>query len=190
MPKKKEETIKKENNTIKKATKKTKRKNTSNKIGAIFEERVQHKLDEYKKQGLAYINKVPTEFKILRIGGKVINAFPVSQSRFCDFTGVIKGIGHCDIEVKTCSNKTSFPLSNIIESEFEYMSFMYHEMNQRHLYYLIEMRELKEIYLFKAIDIENFRKEQTRKSLPISWMRENGILIDNKLNFIEHILNN
>lgn len=175
---------------IKKLTeKKPKRKNTSNKIGVTFEDRIQEKLDEYKEQGLACVNKVPTNFKIIRgAKGRVVNAFPVAQSRFCDFTGVIKDIGHCDIEAKTCSNKTSFPLSNILDSEFEYMKYMYHKMGQRYLYYLIEMRELKEIYLVKSIDIENFKKTQTRKSLPISWLRDNGILIDENLNFIEKIL--
>ena len=169
-------------------TKPPKHKNTSNKIGQRFEDRVQRKLDEYKEQGLACMSKVPTEMKIIRgAGGRIVNAFPVAQSRFCDFTGVIKDIGHCDIETKTCANKTSFPLSNILDSEFEYMSYMYHKMNQRHLYYLIEMRELKEVYLIKSIDIENFKNSQTRKSLPIQWIRDNGILIDNKLNFIEYI---
>ena len=182
MPKKKED--------VKETTKRPKRKNTSNKIGQRFEDRVQHKLDKYKEQHLACMSKVPTEWKIHRgVGGRVVNAFPVAQSRFCDFTGCVKDIGHCDIETKTCANKTSFPLSNILDSEFEYMSYMYHHMNQRHLYYLIEMRELKEIYLIKAIDVENFKNTETRKSLPIQWMRDNGVLIDSKLNFIEEILN-
>lgn len=174
------------NKTSTKSTK-TKRKNTSNKIGKRFEDRIQTKLDKYKEQGLAYMSKVPTEFRIHRgTGGRVVNAFPVAQSRFCDFTGVVKDVGHCDIEAKTTSNKTSFPLSNILQSEFDYMSYMYHKMNQRHLYYLIEFRELKEVYLVKAIDIETFKNENTRKSIPHKWFQENAILLKN-LNFIDYI---
>ena len=175
---------------MQKTTKKPKRKNTSNKIGAKFEDRVQHKLDEYKKLGLCCMSKVPTEFKILRGAmGKIVSAFPVSESKFVDFTGVIKNVGHCDIETKTSANKTSFPLSNIKETQFEYFHYMYYEMNQRHLYFLIEFREQNEVYLVKAIDVENFKNTNTRKSIPYQWFKDNTILIED-LDFLPYIIQN
>lgn len=166
-----------------------KRKNTSNKIGENFEERIQSVMDKLKAENVACMSKVPTEFKIVRGNfGKIVSAFPVSESKFCDYTGVIKGIGHCDIEAKTTANKTSFPLANIKNTQFDYFHYMYYEMMQRHLYYIIEFRELKEVYLIKAIDIEDFKNNNERKSIPYSWFKENAILMDDDLNFVKYIL--
>ena len=168
-------------------TKTTKKKSsTSKKVGDSLEKRIQFKCEQLYEQGISCINKVPTEFTILRNGARIVSAFPVKASKFVDFTGYIKGVGHVDIEAKSCANKTSFPLSNILDTEYEYLSFMLHRMNNPYEYYIIEMREYKEIYLIKAIDVETFKNTETRKSLPYQWIKDNGILLED-LNFIDYI---
>lgn len=175
---------KKQNN---KATKTKKKSSTSKHVGDSLEKRIQLKCDELRRNNIACINKVPTEVVVIRGAyGKIVKAFFPENSKFVDFTGYIKGIGHIDIEAKSCGNKTSFPLSNILDTEYEYLHFMYHTMGNEHEYYIIEMREHKEIYLIKAIDVENFKNTETRKSLPYSWIKNNGILLHN-LNFIDYI---
>ena len=166
-----------------------KRKNTSNKIGDTFEKRIQTTLDKLKQEKVACMSKVPTEFKIVRGNfGKIISAFPVSESKFVDYTGVIKCIGHCDIESKTIANKTAFPLANIKQTQFDYFHYMYYEMGQRHLYYIIEFRELNEVYFVEAIKVENFKDSNERKSIPYKWFKENAILLDDDLDFTKYIL--
>ena len=164
-----------------------KKSSTSKKVGDSLEKRIQLKCDELRKNNIACINKIPTEVKIIRGAyRKIVKAFFPENSRFVDFAGYIKGVGHIDIEAKSCGNKTSFPLSNILNTEFDYLHFMYHTMGNKHEYYIIEMREHNEIYLIKAIDVENFKDTETRKSLPYSWIKDNGILLHN-LNFIDYI---
>ena len=71
-------------------TKKTKRKN-SNKIGAKFEERIEKHCEELDKQGIMKIHKIPTEIKMIRgCGGKVVSAYPVKESNFVDYQGILK----------------------------------------------------------------------------------------------------
>ena len=166
----------------------SKRKNNSNKIGETFENRIQAMLDRLKLEGRACMSKVPTEFKIVRVMGKIVSAFPVSESKFCDYTGVVKGIGHCDIEAKTTSNKTSFPLSNIKDTQFDYFRYMFFKMGQKHLYYIIEFRELKHTYLVKAMDIDLFKQENERKSIPIQWFEKYGMLLDDDLDFTKYLV--
>ncbi len=42
--------------------------NKSNKIGAKFENRLTKQFEKYKKEGKAYIFKIPVEFTVLRKG--------------------------------------------------------------------------------------------------------------------------
>lgn len=163
-----------------------KRKNTSNKIGDKFEQRVQRVCDELRKNKICMLSKVPTEWKVIRNGGKIVSGFPVSESKFVDYVGVYKGKS-VSIETKTCANKTSFPLSNIKDTQFEY--FLDYELMGGLGYYIIEFREHKEIYLVKSMQIETFRNSNERKSIPYQWFKDNGVLLDyERINFIDYIM--
>ena len=77
-------------------------------------------------------------------------------------------------------------MSNIQEEQYEY--FKDYEMFGGLGYYIIEFRELKEVYLVESMKVEEFRINATRKSIPIAWFRENAIQLDfDKLNFIEYV---
>ena len=163
-----------------------KKKNTSNKIGEKFEQRIQCVCDDLRTQKIAILSKVPTEWKVMRgVGGKISCAFPVSESKFVDYIGVYRGRS-ISIEAKTCANKTSFPLNNIKDTQYQY--FIDYDNMGGFGYYIIEMREHKEIFLLKSMQIEEFRKSNERKSIPYKWLKDNGILLDYKtINFIEYI---
>lgn len=163
------------------------KKNTSNKIGDKFEQRVQQVCDELRNKRICMLSKVPTEWKVLRgAGGRITSGFPVSESKFVDYVGIYQGKS-VSIETKTTANTTSFPLSNIKDTQFEY--FIDYNAMGGYGYYIIEFREHKEIYLVKSMQIEEFRNTNTRKSIPYQWFKDNAVLLDYKeINFIDYIL--
>lgn len=162
-----------------------KRKNTSNKIGQKFEDRVQKVCDELRENNICMLNKVPTDWKVIRNGGRIVSGFPVAQSKFVDFVGIYNGKS-ISIETKTTNNLTAFPLSNIKETQYEYF-ITYHAM-QGYGYYLIEFREHEKIFLVESMKVEDFRNNNTRKSIPYQWFLDNAIELDNKkINFIDYI---
>ncbi len=164
-----------------------KRKNTSNKKGEKFEKLVQDVCNELKLKGIAHIDKVPTEVKVIRIGKKIVNAFFVQSSKFVDFCGFTNKGEYIAIEAKTTTNKTSFSFANIQNTQFEYFIDFY-KMNCKHGYYLIRFDNLKELYFVQACEVQAFKDNNTRKSIPIVWFRKNAQLLDyDKINFIDYM---
>lgn len=162
-----------------------KRKNTSNKIGDKFEQRVQRVCDKLREDKICMLSKVPTDWKVLRNGGKIVSAFPKTESKFVDYVGICNGKS-ISIEAKTTANKTSFPLNNIKDTQFEY--FLDYEIMGGLGYYIIEFREHKEIYFVESSKIENFKNNNERKSIPYQWFCDNAILLDyDRINFIDYI---
>ena len=96
-----------------------KRKNTSNKIGSTFEAKLIRVFNKYRKEGKAYIIKIPGEVTIIRKGSKIVNALHRQKSDCLDFLGLMPNGKGIVFEAKTTKNKTSFPLSNIQDYQYE-----------------------------------------------------------------------
>lgn len=156
--------------------------------GLKFEERVQKKCDELKEKRIALISKVPTEFKMIRgAGGKVVSAYPVSESRFVDFIGILNTYPIA-IECKETKNTTSFPFSNIKESQIEFLELW--EGLSGVGYYLLHFTELKEVWLIPSGLMHDWISNIGRKSVPHQTIvdEEFTILLDyDKLNFEDYI---
>ena len=45
-------------------------------LGKAFEEEVNYTNQQYKRNGVALIQKIPTPWKVIRQGKKIISAFP------------------------------------------------------------------------------------------------------------------
>ena len=97
----------------------TKRKNTSNKIGSTFEGKLIRVFNRYRREGKAYIIKIPGEVTIIRKGAKIVNAIHRQKSDCLDFLGLMPDGRGIVFEAKTTKNKTSFPLSNIQGYQYE-----------------------------------------------------------------------
>lgn len=160
-----------------------KKSNKAN-LGKAWEDKIIKKCLEYRKQNKALIIKIPTEFTILRRGAKIVSAFP-REKAFLDFVGVLENGKTIFIEAKSTANKTSFPLSMIKEHQFDLCNEIrkYTDI----CYYLIYFKELKKTYLVHSEDIEMFRQTETRKSLPIKWLDEHGVTLDDNLDFLNYI---
>lgn len=170
-------------------SKKTKRKN-SNKIGAKFEERIEKHCEELDKQGIMKIHKIPTEIKMIRgCGGKIVSAYPVKESNFVDYQGILKTGQGVAIETKTHCNKTSFSFNNIQPYQVKYLEDFINKYNGSG-WYIIEWREFKRVFLIPALVMSDWIENLGRKSVPLSVMEETEDVIEldyNKLNFEDYI---
>lgn len=180
---------KKENTDTKTKTKS--RQSTANR-GLDWESKITKKLEEYRKQGVAVIHKVPTEIKMIRKfnpntkRSQIVNAFPVEESKFVDYVGVYKN-KPIAIEAKKCDLKTRFPFDNIKSTQF---TFFKDWQNCGGIgYYLIWFKLLNEYYLITANKIQEARNTLDRESIPIDWFRDanNTILLDKNLDFLQYI---
>ena len=147
-----------------------KRKNTSNKIGSTFEAKLIRVFNKYRKEGKAYIIKIPGEVTIIRKGAKIVNALHRQKSDCLDFLGLMPNGKGIVFEAKTTKNKTSFPLSNIQEYQYKLADELLGYVQS--VFYIVEFRELNEIYLVHSNKIKEFIKNNERKSIPVSWFRE------------------
>ena len=148
----------------------TKGKNTSNKIGSIFESKLIKVFEQYRKEGKAYIIKVPSEVTIIRHGAKIVNAIHRQKSDCLDFIGLMPNGKGIIFEAKTTKNKTSFPLSNIQDYQYKLADELLGYVKS--VFYIVEFRELNEIYLVHSNNIKEFIDNNERKSIPISWFRD------------------
>ena len=147
-----------------------KRKNTSNKIGSTFEAKLIRVFNRYRKEGKAYIIKIPGEVTIIRKGAKIVNALHRQKSDCLDFLGLMPDGKGIVFEAKTTKNKTSFPLSNIQEYQYKLADELLGYVQS--VFYIVEFRELNEIYLVHSNKIKEFINNNERKSIPVSWFRE------------------
>ena len=154
-------------------------------LGKAWEEKIIKKCIEYRKLNKALIIKIPTEFTILRRGAKIVSAFP-REKAFLDFVGVLSNGNTIFIEAKSKDNKTSFPLSMIKEHQFDLCNEIRNYTDM--CYYLIYFKELKKTYFVNSEKVEMFRQTETRKSLPIKWLDEHGITLDDNLDFLNYII--
>ena len=167
----------------------TKRKNTSNKAGQNFEDKLQDKFDIMKVNGTGIINKVPTLIKLCRgAGGRIVNAFPVKQSSFLDFMGVLRGGIPITIEAKTTTNTTSFPFSNLKDYQPK-MILDYANMGCK-VFVLVEFRELKRTFIVEGVTFVKSMESIGRKSFPLSWFETNGRELKYNLSDLEGFLCN
>ena len=158
--------------------------NKSNKIGSKFENRLTKQFEKYRKEGKAYIFKVPTEFVVLRKGAKIISAFPKKQSPCLDYIGILPNGKSIVFEAKTTANKTSFPLSNIKDYQYDLIDEIQNYANN--VFFVIEFREYNEVYLVSGLAIREFKENNLRKSIPYKEFKNIGILM-NDLDVLKYI---
>lgn len=84
--------------------------------GAILEDLITYTSEQYKKNGIAIINKVPTPVTVLKSG----KGFFKGKSTV-DYTGTLRGGQFVCFEAKETKQTNSFPLKNIHQHQIEYM---------------------------------------------------------------------
>lgn len=159
--------------------------NTSNKIGGKFEKKLNNIFEKYRKENKAYIIKIHTKATPIRDkNGRVIKVLYSEKSDCLDFIGLLPNAKPIIFEAKTADGRTSFPLSNIKDYQFELFDEIYNYTDN--IFYIIELRYHNEVYLVHANEIKKFKENNTRKSIPYDEFKNIGILM-NDLDVLKYI---
>lgn len=133
-------------------------------IGKVFE-------DEFK-------NSVNKEYFYYRFKDGTAAFNKDSNTRFqakniCDCQVMSKDKLYL-IELKNTKG-TSLPLANIKANQVDGLSDIEHP--KIHCYFVVCFRDKEKCYAVEAKDIKRFIELEERKSIPLSWCKENGINI-------------
>lgn len=165
-------------NKIKKST--TKVINYSNR-GMDLENLINETNEYYVEKDIALIYKKPTPIGISEAvyteRGRIIKNGYFKSPSTLDYNGVFQG-KYIEFEAKETQSKTSFPLANFHEHQLTYI-----EKVLRHkgiCFVLIRMNN--EVFLLKGEDLIAFLKENTRKSIPFTYLEEKGYKIKENYN--------
>jgi recombination protein U len=153
-----------------------------NNLGDCLEELVTWSCEQYYHKRIAVINKIPTPYKIIGKDTKTscLLAVPETKSTV-DYIGEYKGIPFA-MEAKKTQCTTRYTMDSWNDrkgTERNQRSFLEHWQGLR--YYLISFWTLGEHYLvpfaaYKAWH-DQMKLPKGRKSIPLSWFRENLVPI-------------
>ncbi len=132
----------------------------------------------YNEQGRALITKRPTPINVVKVdyskGARITDAYFEKQST-TDYNGIYQG-KYLDFEAKSTLSKSSFPLSNVSDHQFKHLENV---LSQGGLaFFIVQFVNLDQTYLMPAGDVIAYRKTAARQSLPLSFFKERGCLID------------
>ena len=132
----------------------------------------------YLEKDIAVIYKKPTPIKVVKqVNEKIIDAYFEKPST-TDYNGLYKG-KYIDFEAKETKNNTSFPLRNIHPHQIKHLENVIN--HQGICFLIVRFVNINETYLLFGTDFIQFIKTQTRKSIPLSYFKEKGHLIKDKL---------
>lgn len=161
--------------------------------GMSFESRINKTNDYYTRNKIASIIKRPTPIKVISVdeSTKLITKAVFLEDSTTDYNGIFQG-HYIDFEAKSTTNKTSFPLSNLEEHQYEHLKLV-DEMNGIS-FLLIEFSKLDEIYLLPFKKLEAFIKNNKRHSLPLNYLKNNAFKINTTIqayvDYLECVLKN
>ncbi len=157
----------------------TKTVNYSNR-GMDLEELINLSNEYYLQEDIAVIYKKPTPITIVDASfdshGRVITKAYFKEPSTLDYNGLYKG-RYIDFDAKVTKSKTSFPLSNLHEHQYQHMKNI---INHGGITFLIISINNKYYYL-DGLDIINFINTNDRKSIPIEYIESKGIEIKAKI---------
>ena len=145
--------------------------------GSILEEMIGHVIEDYRKNGLALIQKVPTPITPIDIDKKTrhITLAYFDQKSTVDYIGVVQSIPVC-FDAKECA-KSTFPLTNIHDHQIEFMADF--EKQGGISFLIIYFSTTGEFYYMRFEEMMNFvnrAKNGGRKSFTLDELDKNFYL--------------
>ncbi len=148
--------------------------------GMNFEAAINESNNYYLSHGLAVIHKKPTPVQIVKVDypkrsrAKIVEAY-FRQASTTDYSGVFQG-HYIDFEAKETRQKTAMPMKNFHAHQIEHMEQVLAQDGI--CFVLLHFSTLRETYLLPAADLVAFYKiDMGTKSMPLSYIRENGFEI-------------
>ena len=137
----------------------------------------------YLDNDIALIYKKPTPIKVVkvkynkRINTQITEAYYETPST-TDYNGIYKG-KYIDFEAKETKNKTSFPLSNIHNHQIDHLRKI---INMGGIgFIIVRFTMLNQTYYLNGKELFLFLDKENRKSIPLSYFKEKGYLLKEKL---------
>lgn len=150
--------------------------------GMNLEDDINNSNKYYLENDIAIIYKKPTPIKVVkvdynnRINTKIKEAYYEIPST-TDYNGIYKG-KYIDFEAKETKCKTSFTLKNIHLHQIRHLIKVKEHGGISFL--IIRFTNLNKTFLLETSKLEDFLNENTRKSIPLSYIEDNGYLIEEK----------
>ncbi len=146
--------------------------------GMDFEHAVNSSNQYYLDNDLAVISKRPTPIHIVKVdyahNCRIKDAYFEKQSS-TDYNGIYKG-KYVDFECKETKSKTSLSLHNISSHQIRHLQRI--KSHGGITFFLIFFYMLDEVYLLDAEYIIDIYQKKERQSIPLSLIKEKGILIE------------
>lgn len=165
-------------NGIKKNTKTSNDTNYKNR-GMGLESELNITNEYYRSIDKAYIYKKPTPIKLVHVDykhNKVTEGYFDTPST-TDYNGIYNG-KYIDFEAKETTSSTSFPLSNIHHHQIKHLRNITRHNGISFL--IIRFSKLNETYLLFEKDLNSFIENNSRKSIPIDYIKKYGHIIKEK----------
>lgn len=146
----------------------------------------------YRIKDIAYIYKKPTPIKLVDVDYKkgVIKKAYFETPSTTDYNGIYNG-KYIDFEAKETNSKTSFSLANIHKHQIKHLIDV---KNKGAISFLIvRFNKLDKTFFLSTEKLEEFIKNNERKSIPIDFFTNYGTIIKTKysprIDYIETINN-
>lgn len=149
--------------------------------GMDLENLINQSNDYYLSTNRAVIHKKPTPIQVVNTkfdqNKKIITEAYFKEASTLDYNGLYKGY-YVDFDAKETKNKTSFPLQNLHQHQYEHMIKIID--NGGISFLIIAMNNT--FYYLDGHDIKNFIQNNQRKSIPLSYLEDKGYIIEKKIN--------
>lgn len=150
--------------------------------GMSLEEDINTTNSYYLQQDIAVIHKKPTPVNIVKVDYPSRNKAKIVEAYFklpstTDYNGIYKG-KYIDFEAKECASLTSFPFSSIHKHQVDHLAKVVE--HGAIAFVIFRLSKLNEDYLVDAAQFINYYRNTDRQSMPFTWIKENGYLIEYK----------
>lgn len=151
--------------------------------GMQLEDAINSSNEYYLSHNIAIIHKKPTPIKVLKISyndqKEIIKEAFFEKPSTTDYNGIYKG-RYIDFEAKETTNENSFPLTNIHSHQIKHLSDIISMGGIGFI--IVRFKTLDLTYYLDGSKLLEFINSYNRKSIPIDYFNEFGIIIKNKLN--------
>lgn len=136
----------------------------------------------YREEDIAVIYKKPTPITITKVDYPSRKEAIIKEAFFkapstTDYNGIYRG-KYIDFEAKE-TQKDRFPLSNIHSHQITHLKQIIKHGGIG--FFIIRFSKRNETYLLKGNTLFEFMEQTNQKSIPISYFKEHGYLIIEKL---------
>lgn len=152
--------------------------------GMGLEEDINITNEYYREHNIAVIYKKPTPITVNKVDYRSRIDAVITEAHYrvpstTDYNGIYKG-KYIDFEAKETKNSTSFPLANIHDHQIEHLRLI--TIHGGIGFIIVRFTTINETYLLTYDELELFLKNNSKKSIPLTYFKEHGYLIKDKFN--------